>query len=211
VQQVLSATLHLHEKDIVHRDLKPENLLLESDEDDSPVKLADFGLSAFCKKGDKLTKAVGTPGYIAPEILMTLDEDLDGYNVEVDNWSIGIIMYILLCGFPPFYAEDDDECFDMIIAGEFDFPSPYWDNISDDAKDLLRKLLVVDPAKRLTAAEALQHPWVAGSAAPDAQLSENQASLKKFVARQRWKKAINTTIALQKFSAWGKRRAAEKK
>lgn len=210
IAQVMSATVHLHEKNIVHRDLKPENLLLESDKDDSPVKLADFGLSAFAKPGDKLTKAVGTPGYIAPEILMTLDEDLDGYNVEVDEWSIGIIMYILLCGFPPFFSEDDDECFDMIIAGEFDFPSPYWDNVSEDAKDLLRKLLVTDPAKRLTAADALKHPWLV-SAAPDVALSENQASLKKFVAKQRWKKAINTTIAINKFAAWGQRKKEARK
>jgi len=124
IEQLIEAVEDLHKNKIVHRDLKPENLLLSSNDADADIKLADFGLSTFVQDNIKLKKAVGTPGYIAPEILQTLDEDLDGYGKEVDMWSVVVILYILLCGFPPFYAEDDDESFDQIIAGIFEYPEP---------------------------------------------------------------------------------------
>jgi len=201
VAQILSAVDHLHENGIVHRDLKPENLFLSSKEDDAQVKVGDFGLSTFLPTdGSKLTKAVGTPGYIAPEILQTLDENLDGYGKEVDLWSVGIIMYILLCGFPPFYAEDDDEAFDQIISGEFDFPSPYWDHISRDAKDLIKHLLVVEASKRYTTKSALQHPWIKANN-EGKHLDGTIEQLKHFNAKKKWKKGINTVLAMGRFNS----------
>jgi len=202
VQQVLGAVEHLHTKSIVHRDLKPENLLLSSNEIDAKIKVTDFGLSQIISGKEKLTKAVGTPGYIAPEILLTLDEELDGYGKEVDLWSVGVIMYILLCGFPPFYAEDDDEAFDQIIAGEFDYPEPYWSSISDDAKDLIDHLLVTNPSNRFTAQQALQHRWIVSNNKGE-HLGSTIRSLKKFNARRKWKKGINTVLALGRFKHLG--------
>lgn len=195
VQQILKACLHLHENGICHRDLKPENLLLESDSLDAAVKLGDFGLSAFIVPGKKLTKAVGTPGYIAPEILQTLDGDLDGYGKEVDMWSVGVIMYILLCGFPPFYAEDDNEAFDLIIAGNYSYPAKYWDKISAAAKDLIDHLLVVDPTKRFTARQALDHPWTVSNDR-STHLGDTLTELKKFNARRHWRRGIHTIMAV---------------
>jgi len=208
VQQVISAVGHLHDINIVHRDLKPENLLLSSKMPDARIKLADFGLSTICIPGEKLTKAVGTPGYIAPEVIQTLDEEIDGYQKEVDMWSIGVITYILLCGFPPFYAEDDDEAFDQIVAGEFEFPDPYWTNISTQAKDFIKHLLIVDAHKRATAKQALDHPWIKANNV-DQHLGSTLEQLKKFNAKKRWKKSITTVIALGRFQ-WATNRKSKK-
>lgn len=198
VKHILSAVDHIHSLHIVHRDLKPENLLLSSASQGSEVKLADFGLSCFLPKQGKLSKAVGTPGYIAPEILQTLDGNLDGYMQEVDCWSVGVIMYILLCGFPPFYAEDDDEAFDQIIAGEFEFPEQYWGHISSEAKDLIKQLLVVDPSKRFNTKQALNHPWIVSNT-QSIHLTTTIELLKKFHAKKKWKQGINTVIAMGRF------------
>eukprot|EP01118_Nematostelium_gracile_P008933 TRINITY_DN2988_c0_g1_i1.p1 TRINITY_DN2988_c0_g1~~TRINITY_DN2988_c0_g1_i1.p1 ORF type:complete len:364 (-),score=95.19 TRINITY_DN2988_c0_g1_i1:28-993(-) len=199
VTQILAAVDHLHENGITHRDLKPENLFLSSKSDDAQVKVGDFGLSTFLAEDKSLlTKAVGTPGYIAPEILQTLDGDLLGYSKEVDLWSVGVIMYILLCGFPPFYAEDDDEAFDQIIAGHFEYPKPYWNAISDSAKDLINHLLVVDAKKRFTAKQALQHPWITANTHM-VHLPEALEQLKHYNAKKKWKKGINTVLAMGKF------------
>ena len=146
--------------DIIHRDLKPENLLYASKDEASIIKISDFGLARFLQ-GELATTACGTPGYVAPEIL-----EGKGYGKEVDYWSIGIILYILLCGFPPFYEENNQKLFDIIKKGEFEFPSPYWDDVSEAAKELVRKLLHVDPKKRMTAAELLVDPWVLGTSTP---------------------------------------------
>jgi calcium/calmodulin-dependent protein kinase I len=139
---------------IVHRDLKPENLLYGSADEKAIIKITDFGL-ARCITDELATTACGTPGYVAPEIL-----NGTGYGREVDYWSIGVILYIMLCGFPPFYEESNQKLFEMIKGGTYDFPSPYWDEISDMAKDLIKQILVVDPKKRMTAEEILNHPWV---------------------------------------------------
>jgi len=199
MKQILSAVEHLHQNGIVHRDLKPENLFLSSKGEDSKVKVGDFGLSTFISLDSKLTKAVGTPGYIAPEILQTLDEDLDGYGKEVDLWSVGVIMYILLCGFPPFYAEDDDESFDQIIAGHFDYPSPHWDNVSNVAKDMINHLLVVNSTKRYTAQQASQHPWILENN-EKIHLGEAVEQIKHYNAKKKWKKGVNTILALGRFN-----------
>jgi len=208
VHQVISAVEHLHEKKVVHRDLKPENLLLSSNSLDAKIKLADFGLSAFIQDDQKLTKAVGTPGYIAPEVILTLDEEINGYGIEVDMWSVGIITYILLCGFPPFYAEDDDDSFDLVVAGKFNFPDPYWTNISQSAKDFIKNLLVVDPEKRFSASQAVEHPWIKSNDVSE-HLSGAQEQLKKFNAKKRWKKGITTVIAMSRFQ-WASTRKAKK-
>nr|XP_025856587.1 serine/threonine-protein kinase DCLK3 [Vulpes vulpes] len=150
------ALAHLHDQGIVHRDLKPENLLVQRNEDKSTtLKLADFGLAKHVVR--PIFTVCGTPTYVAPEILSE-----KGYGLEVDMWAAGVILYILLCGFPPFRSpeRDQDELFNIIQLGHFEFLAPYWDNISDAAKDLVSRLLVVDPKKRYTAHQVLQHPWI---------------------------------------------------
>jgi len=147
---------YIHSQDIVHRDLKPENLLLEAEDTDTKIKLTDFGLSKIYDNEFMLVTACGTPGYVAPEILSaTL------YGPPVDMWSAGVIMYILLCGYPPFYNENDAVLFESILSANFHFHTPYWDHISKPAKDLIRKLLVVEPTGRLTATQAKEMEWFA--------------------------------------------------
>ena len=107
-----------------------------------------------------MLRAVGTPGYISPEILESLETN-EPYGPETDIWSAGVIMYILLCGFPPFYGDDEEDVYDQICEGEYSYPSPYWDGISDAAKDLIDKCLVLNPKNRITAHHALRHPWIA--------------------------------------------------
>jgi len=174
IQQVASACEYLHSLGIVHRDLKPENLLLESKAPDARVKIADFGLSKIMEAQSVLQTACGTPGYVAPEVLIG-----EGYNQEVDVWSVGVIMYILLCGFPPFYADNNSKLFEKIMAGTYSFPSPYWDKISDSAKDLIKRMLVVDPKSRFTSLQVINHPWIKELAAPDESLGDAQTNLKK--------------------------------
>ncbi|XP_042522440.1 serine/threonine-protein kinase DCLK3 [Dipodomys spectabilis] len=155
-KDLCKALVHMHDKNIVHRDLKPENLLVQRNEDKSTtLKLADFGLAKHAAR--PIFTVCGTPTYVAPEILSE-----KGYGLQVDMWAAGVILYILLCGFPPFRSpeRDQDELFSIIQLGHFEFLAPYWDNISDSAKDLVSRLLVVDPQKRSTAHQVLQHPWI---------------------------------------------------
>jgi len=152
--QLLCAIEYIHSQDIVHRDLKPENLLLEAEETDTKIKLTDFGLSRIFDNEFMLSTACGTPGYVAPEILSAVN-----YGPPVDMWSAGVIMYILLCGYPPFYNENDAILFESILSANYHFHTPYWDHISKPAKDLIRKLLVVEPAGRLTAKQAKETEW----------------------------------------------------
>jgi len=158
VVKIVSAISYLHSVNVVHRDLKPENLLLKNPTDIHEIKIADFGLSKIVG-AQALMTACGTPGYVAPEVLTS-----GGYGPEVDMWSVGVITYILLCGFPPFYHEDLPELFEQIMNASYDFPEEYWKDISKTAKDFIRNLLVVDPKKRLTGKTALEHPWLAGQA-----------------------------------------------
>ena len=161
IRKLVSALEYLHSKNIVHRDLKPENLLLKSLEEDTEIKLADFGLSKVLGQEVMMQTACGTPGYVAPEILQTSQS---GYGKEVDMWSVGVITYILLCGFPPFYNDNVAQLFESIINADFDYPAEYWDHISDDAIDFIDCLLIADPSKRLTANTALEHSWLKGNA-----------------------------------------------
>ena len=154
IRRIIQGVEYLHSKKICHRDLKPENILLNVKGDVSTLCITDFGLSKI-SCGNKFQTACGTPSYVAPEIISG-----DSYGFEVDIWSCGVILYVLLCGFPPFYADNDPELYKLIQAGEYSFPSPYWDDVSDTAKDLIRKMLVVDPTKRLSPIEILLHPFI---------------------------------------------------
>ncbi|XP_077984974.1 serine/threonine-protein kinase DCLK1-like isoform X2 [Glandiceps talaboti] len=160
IYNLSSAIKYLHAMDIVHRDIKPENLLVCEHEDGSKsLKLGDFGLATLVT--EPLFTVCGTPTYVAPEILTET-----GYGLKVDVWAAGVITYILLCGFPPFRSDrgDQDEIFDQILIGDFDFPSPYWGDISDSAKELISAMLEVDGEKRFSANEVLDHAWVASTA-----------------------------------------------
>ena len=156
---MLKAIKYLHEQGVAHRDLKPENILLKDTSEDAEIKITDFGLSKIFSsdlEGEVTMKtACGTPGYVAPEVLMH-----DVYSSQVDLWSVGVIVYILLCGFPPFYGDNDNQMFRKIKAGQYKFLSPYWDPISADAKEFVSKLLTVDWQKRMDAQQALDHRWL---------------------------------------------------
>ncbi|XP_007531929.1 calcium/calmodulin-dependent protein kinase type IV isoform X2 [Erinaceus europaeus] len=191
VKQILEAVAYLHENGIVHRDLKPENLLYATPAPDAPLKIADFGLSKIVEHQVLMKTVCGTPGYCAPEILRGC-----AYGPEVDMWSVGIITYILLCGFEPFYDERGDQfMFRRILNCEYYFISPWWDEVSLNAKDLVRKLIVLDPKKRLTTFQALQHPWVTGKAANFIHMDTAQKKLLEFNARRKLKAAVKAVVA----------------
>ena len=160
------------------------------------MQIADFGLSKFASHDELLKTACGTPGYVAPEVL-----HMNGYGKEVDLWSIGVIIYILLCGFPPFYAEDDNEMFEMIKEADYDFPSPYWDEVGDSAKDLVRKLLEKDPELRLTATQALEHEWVKGDTANTEANESVIETLKVFNARRKFQMAAGKVMMVNRFKS----------
>uniref|UniRef100_A0A3P8X503 calcium/calmodulin-dependent protein kinase n=1 Tax=Cynoglossus semilaevis TaxID=244447 RepID=A0A3P8X503_CYNSE len=199
IQQILEAVLHCHQMGVVHRDLKPENLLLASKSKGAAVKLADFGL-AIEVEGDQQAwfGFAGTPGYLSPEVLRK-----DPYGKAVDLWACGVILYILLVGYPPFWDEDQHRLYQQIKAGAYDFPSPEWDTVTPEAKDLINKMLTINPSKRITAAEALKHPWIShrSTVASCMHRQETVECLKKFNARRKLKGAILTTmLATRNFS-----------
>nr|XP_033778253.1 phosphorylase b kinase gamma catalytic chain, skeletal muscle/heart isoform [Geotrypetes seraphini] len=157
MQAMLKVVAYLHSLNIVHRDLKPENILLD---DDKNIKLTDFGFSCQLSKSEKLKEICGTPGYLAPEILQcSMDEFHPGYGKEVDMWSSGVIMYTLLAGSPPFWHRKQMLMLRLIMNGDYEFGSPEWDDRSDTVKDLIARMLVVNPDRRYTAEEALAHPF----------------------------------------------------
>ncbi|XP_063220216.1 calcium/calmodulin-dependent protein kinase type 1 isoform X1 [Bacillus rossius redtenbacheri] len=193
IRQVLEAVDYMHEQGVVHRDLKPENLLYYSQEEDSKIMISDFGLSKMEDSGVMAT-ACGTPGYVAPEVLAQKP-----YGKAVDVWSIGVISYILLCGYPPFYDENDANLFAQILKGEFEFDSPYWDDISDSAKDFIRQLMCVDVEKRYTCRQALSHPWISGNAASNKNIHGTVSEqLKKNFAKSRWKQLMHAIVMVHK-------------
>jgi len=184
ILSLCDALNYMHAKKIVHRDLKPENILYSTTAEDSPIKVADFGLARVISNKEMMKTACGTPGYVAPEVLKNKGYD----SGAVDMWSTGVILYILLCGFPPFYEEELPALFEQILHARYDFPSPWWDNVSKEAKELVQGLLTIDPVKRLTAAQVMALPWVSG-AAPTVDLSGAQAAMKKYNATRKLKKA----------------------
>ncbi|XP_061420931.1 calcium/calmodulin-dependent protein kinase type II delta chain isoform X25 [Lethenteron reissneri] len=199
IQQILESVHHCHQHGIVHRDLKPENLLLASKMKGAAVKLADFGL-AIEVQGDQQAwfGFAGTPGYLSPEVLRK-----DPYGKPVDMWACGVILYILLVGYPPFWDEDQHKLYQQIKAGAYDFPSPEWDTVTAEAKNLINQMLTINPAKRITAAEALKHPWICqrSTVASCMHRQETVECLRKFNARRKLKGAILTTmLATRNFS-----------
>ncbi|XP_027018813.1 calcium/calmodulin-dependent protein kinase (CaM kinase) II beta 1 isoform X35 [Tachysurus fulvidraco] len=203
IHQILDSVNHIHQHDIVHRDLKPENLLLASKCKNAAVKLADFGL-AIEVQGDQQAwfGFAGTPGYLSPEVLRK-----EAYGKPVDIWACGVILYILLVGYPPFWDEDQHKLYQQIKAGAYDFPSPEWDTVTPEAKNLINQMLTINPAKRITAQEALKHPWVCqrSTVASMMHRQETVECLKKFNARRKLKGAILTTMLVSRNFSVGSR------
>nr|XP_060640996.1 calcium/calmodulin-dependent protein kinase type IV-like isoform X1 [Anolis sagrei ordinatus] len=191
VKQILEAVSYLHANGVVHRDLKPENLLYADLSPDAPLKIGDFGLSKIVDEQDTMKTVCGTPGYCAPEILHG-----SPYGPEVDMWSVGVITYILLCGFEPFFDPRGDQyMYSRILNCDYEFVSPWWDEVSLNAKDLVQKLIVLDPQKRLTVQQALEHPWVTGKTAKFAHMDSTQKKLQEFNARRKLKAAMKAVVA----------------
>jgi serine/threonine protein kinase len=191
---LLGAIKYMHDNNIVHRDLKPENLLLTSEKNDFDIKVVDFGFATEVD-GDNLRAHCGTPGYIAPEILKDLP-----YGKSVDMWSFGVILYILLGGYPPFYDKNQQLLFRKIMKGAYVFHPEYWQEVSDEGKDLIRKLLVVDVPSRLTVEQALAHPWFAGEEEllQKRVLTYGLSELRKFTARRKLRAGIRSVLALKR-------------
>lgn len=200
IRATLSAVAYLHDHGIVHRDLKPENLLFRTPEDNADLLIADFGLSRIMDEEQfhVLTTTCGTPGYMAPEIFKKV-----GHGKPVDVWALGVITYFLLCGYTPFDRRSDFEEMQAILNAEYKFePAEYWSGVSDSAKDFIRRCLTVDPNRRMTAHEALQHAFVAGDVGRGAAARDGQNLLptvkKNFNARKTLHAAIDTVRAINK-------------
>uniref|UniRef100_A0A0E0GTD5 non-specific serine/threonine protein kinase n=1 Tax=Oryza nivara TaxID=4536 RepID=A0A0E0GTD5_ORYNI len=188
---IVSVVHSCHSMGVMHRDLKPENFLFLNKREDSPLKATDFGLSVFFKPGEQFRDLVGSAYYVAPEVLKRL------YGAEADIWSAGVILYILLSGVPPFWAENEDGIFDAVLQGHIDFSSEPWPSISSGAKDLVKRMLRQDPKERLTAAEILNHPWIREDGeAPDKPLDITVISrMKQFRAMNKLKKVALKVVA----------------
>ncbi|XP_015589599.1 calcium/calmodulin-dependent protein kinase type II delta chain isoform X22 [Cephus cinctus] len=200
IQQILESVHHCHHNGVVHRDLKPENLLLASKAKGAAVKLADFGLAIEVQSEQQAWFGfAGTPGYLSPEVLKK-----EPYGKPVDIWACGVILYILLVGYPPFWDEDQHRLYSQIKTGSYDYPSPEWDTVTPEAKNLINQMLTVNPGKRITASEALKHPWICQRerVASVVHRQETVDCLKKFNARRKLKGAILTTmLATRNFSS----------
>ncbi|EDV21549.1 uncharacterized protein TRIADDRAFT_50756 [Trichoplax adhaerens] len=192
IQQILESVRHCHERNVIHRDLKPENLLLSSKSRGAVVKLADFGLAIDIDGDNKAWYGfAGTPGYLSPEVLKK-----EPYGKPVDLWACGVILYILLVGYPPFWDEDQQRLYAQIKAAAYDYPSPEWDSITPEAKDLINILLTVSQNKRITSTEALKHPFILNRDNVCAKVHRQKTidGLRRFNARRKLKGAILTTI-----------------
>lgn len=209
IKTLCEALAYLHERHIVHRDLKPENILYASPAPDAEIKVADFGLARLISNKDIMKTACGTPGYVAPEILKNKGYD----SGAVDMWSVGVILYILLCGFPPFYEDELPVLFEQILQARYDFPSPWWDEVSSGAKNLVQALLTIDPKKRMTAEQVLKYPWITGDA-PSTDLEATKKMLRKHNAVRKLKKAAHGIMAQKRMEklleSMQEQKAAEK-
>ena len=179
---------YCHTNSVAHRDLKPENLLLKSEDNDSEIKIADFGFAKKVLTPNSLTTQCGTPGYVAPEILEGV-----AYDEKSDMWSLGVIVYILLGGYPPFIEQNQRELFRKIRKGQYEFHEEYWGSVSPEAKDFISCLLTVQPSKRLTAEQALKHKWMtqSDSVLAGQDLGTNLSELRKYNAKRKFKAAVN--------------------
>jgi len=186
MEQILSAVLYLHKHGFIHRDLKPENIIFETKDKDSKIKVIDFGTSCAFEKGNKLKKKLGTPYYIAPEVLKR------NYDEKCDVWSSGVIMYILLCGYPPFNGPNDKVIFQRVLEGKFAFPEEDWNGISKQAKDLIKRMLCYEPGKRISVAECVQHEWFKIKMAPLTSVNSGKVlnNLKNFRSDYKFQKAV---------------------
>jgi len=197
---LFGAMNHIHQKSVAHRDLKPENLLLMSENSDSDIKIADFGFAKRAISSTCLRTQCGTPGYVAPEILEGVP-----YGTQADMWSLGVIAFILLGGYPPFIEENQRDLFRKIRKGQYEFHEEYWGGVSSEAKGLIASLLTVNPEKRLTAESALNHEWMKSDdtylAGKD--LGVNLAEFKKFNARRKFKSAVKCVIMINKLNSLG--------
>lgn len=197
---IFSAIHYCHLKKVAHRDLKPENLLLTSENDDSDIKIADFGFAKRVTAPKSLTTQCGTPGYVASEIL-----EGKPYDTQADMWSIGVIVYILLGGYPPFIESNQRTLFRKIRKGQYEFHEEYWGQVSEDAKDLIRNLLAVNPDERYDSGKALANKWIGADAKTLASLDlgTNLAKFKKFNAKRKFKAAVSTVLAANKLNSLG--------
>lgn len=197
---LFEALNYCHQKSVAHRDLKPENLLLMSKNNDSEIKIADFGFAKRTTSQTCLLTQCGTPGYVAPEILEGVP-----YGTKADMWSLGVITYILLGGYPPFIESNQKELFRKIRQGRYEFHVEYWGQVSSSAKDLISSLLTVDPQRRLTAQEAINGSWITGDDAmlEGKDLGVNLQEFKKFNAKRKFKAAVNVVIARNKLVSLG--------
>ncbi|KAL3058000.1 hypothetical protein OYC64_010220 [Pagothenia borchgrevinki] len=186
IKQVLQAVSYLHENSIVHRDLKPENLLYYNTDENAKIMVSDFGLSKTLEHG-VMSTACGTPGYVAPEVLAQRP-----YSKTVDCWSIGVITYILLCGYPPFFEDNETRLFSKIMRAEYAFHSPFWDDISESAKDFIRNMMHKNPTRRFLTEQALRHPWIAENTAKDVDISQSVCEqMERSFAKSKWKQAFH--------------------
>jgi len=197
---LLEAVGYCHSNSVAHRDLKPENLLLKSDQNDSDIKIADFGFAKKVLTPNSLTTQCGTPGYVAPEILEGLP-----YDTKADMWSIGVILYILLGGYPPFIEKNQRVLFRRIRNADYQFHEEYWGTISSDAKGLICLLLTKDPAKRITASEALENKWICEEDVNlgSSNLGKNLDRLKAFNAERKFKAGVKAIMAVNKIHSLG--------
>lgn len=198
---LLEAVSYCHQQNVAHRDLKPENLLLRAVDNDHEVKIADFGFAKKVQRPKSLVTQCGTPGYVAPEIL-----EGTPYDTQADMWSVGVILYILLGGYPPFMDANQRELFRKIRHADYEFHNEYWNPVSLEAKGLIASLLVVNPDHRLNAQQALHHKWMLKTAEDlsEFNLDKNLDELKNFNAKRKFKSAVNAVIAMNKMDSLGK-------
>ncbi|CAD8044646.1 unnamed protein product [Paramecium primaurelia] len=195
MKQILSAVSYCHSKGIVHRDLKPENILFDSKNQGGALKIIDFGASAKLVNDEKLNKRIGTPFYVAPEVLN------GSYDEKCDIWSLGVLLYILLCGYPPFFGHSEGEVLAKVRKGTYQFDSNDWSRVSMQAKDLIRRMLFYDPSARISASEAQQHAWISNNKAKGQVNNLSLKRLQDFDSKNKLKYAILQFITVQVVSS----------
>eukprot|EP01101_Sappina_pedata_P006004 TRINITY_DN2888_c0_g1_i1.p1 TRINITY_DN2888_c0_g1~~TRINITY_DN2888_c0_g1_i1.p1 ORF type:complete len:521 (+),score=212.44 TRINITY_DN2888_c0_g1_i1:44-1564(+) len=199
--QVITGLRYLHDNGFVHRDLKPENLLLSSP-DDATIKIVDFGLSTKCS--EPIFNRVGTSLYMAPEVVQSCDADSKGYDFGADLWSLGVITYVMVCGWAPFNAEEDSEIYELILSGEYQFPPEHYLKLSEECKSFISSFLLLDPTKRASLKDSLSHPWITAHAS-ETDLEGTRDKIKAFQARKRLRGAVTAVKALNKMIRLGSR------